>query len=112
MKCRFPALSDLNIPIISNKRAFFDQKKWHNAGLQLRRAISIQAKGTRLLEKHAIAPSAARLCYVAQREETSSCIKQIVAAPLSTEMRKTKPVNKREQKPNLSQQRAFQTAFA
>ncbi|HUC20424.1 MAG TPA: hypothetical protein VMR98_02935, partial [Candidatus Polarisedimenticolaceae bacterium] len=34
-----------------------------NAGLQLRRAISIQAEGIRLLEDHAIAPSAARLCY-------------------------------------------------
>ena len=36
-----------------------------NAGLQLRRAISIQAEGKKLLEKHAIAPSAARLCYAA-----------------------------------------------
>jgi hypothetical protein len=36
-----------------------------NAGLQLRRAISIQAEGNKLLEKHAIAPSAARLCCVA-----------------------------------------------
>ena len=36
-----------------------------NDGLQLRRAISIRAEGKRLLEKHAIAPSAARLCYVA-----------------------------------------------
>jgi hypothetical protein len=34
-------------------------------GLQLRRAVSIQAEGTRLLEKHAIAPSAARLCSAA-----------------------------------------------
>jgi hypothetical protein len=33
-----------------------------NDGLQLRRAISIQAEGIRLLKKHAIAPSAARLC--------------------------------------------------
>jgi hypothetical protein len=33
-----------------------------NAGLQLRRASSIQAEGIRLLKKHAIAPSAARLC--------------------------------------------------
>jgi hypothetical protein len=40
-------------------------KKAHNSGLQLRRAISIQAKGTRLLEKYAIAPSAARLCSIA-----------------------------------------------
>jgi hypothetical protein len=36
-----------------------------NAGLQLRRAITIQAEGKKLLEKHAIAPSAARLCYIA-----------------------------------------------
>ena len=33
-----------------------------NAGLQLRRAISTQAEWKRLLEKNAIAPSAARLC--------------------------------------------------
>jgi hypothetical protein len=33
-----------------------------NGGLQLRRAISIQIAKERLLEKHAIAPSAARLC--------------------------------------------------
>jgi hypothetical protein len=38
-----------------------------NAGLQLRRAISIQAEGTKLLEKHAIAPSAARLCSAASQ---------------------------------------------
>jgi len=31
----------------------------------LRRAISIQAEGKVLLEKHAIAPSAARLCWAA-----------------------------------------------
>jgi hypothetical protein len=37
-------------------------KKQSNAGLQLRRAISIQAERKKLLEKHAIAPSAARLC--------------------------------------------------
>jgi hypothetical protein len=36
--------------------------KQSNAALQLRRAISIQAEGKKLLEKHAIAPSAARLC--------------------------------------------------
>src|SRR6266508_1184258 len=35
--------------------------KQPNAGLQLRRALSIQAEGIGLLEKHAIAPSAARL---------------------------------------------------
>ena len=34
-------------------------------GLQLRPAISIQAQGIRLLERHAIAPSAARLCWIA-----------------------------------------------
>ena len=37
-----------------------------NAGLQLRRAISIQAEGKKLLEKHAVAPSAARLCSTAR----------------------------------------------
>jgi len=37
----------------------------HNAGLQLRRAISIQAEGKKLLKKHAVAPSTARLCYTA-----------------------------------------------
>jgi hypothetical protein len=36
-----------------------------NGGLQLRRAISIQVEGKQLLENHAIAPAAARLCYVA-----------------------------------------------
>jgi len=36
-----------------------------NDGLQLRRAISIQANGKRLLKKHAVAPSAARLCWAA-----------------------------------------------
>ncbi len=36
------------------------------AGLQLRRAINIQAEGIRLLEKHATAPSAARLCSAAR----------------------------------------------
>jgi len=37
----------------------------HNAGYQLRRAIGIRAEGKRLLEKHVIAPSAARLCGAA-----------------------------------------------
>jgi hypothetical protein len=41
----------------------FINKKRANDGLQLRRAISIQAEGKKLFEKHAIAPSAARLCY-------------------------------------------------
>jgi len=40
------------------------KEKQSNAGLQLRRAINIQAEGMKSLEKHAIAPSAARLCYV------------------------------------------------
>jgi hypothetical protein len=39
--------------------------KTPNDGLQLRRAISIQAEGKRLLERDAIAPSAARLCSLA-----------------------------------------------
>jgi hypothetical protein len=39
--------------------------KTPNAGLQLRRAISIQAEGMRFLENLAIAPSAARLCWAA-----------------------------------------------
>jgi hypothetical protein len=38
-----------------------------NAGLQLRRAISIQAERKKLLEKHATAPSAARLCYARRK---------------------------------------------
>jgi hypothetical protein len=54
-----------------------------NDGLQLRRAISIRAEGKRLLEKHATAPSAARLCYV---------------APLTgTTLSKSFPINKEEQ---------------
>jgi hypothetical protein len=43
-----------------------------NAGLQLRRAISIQPEGIKLFEKYAIAPSAARLCYVATGAPTIS----------------------------------------
>jgi len=39
-------------------------EKQSNGGLQLRRAISIQAEGARPLEKDAIAPSAARLCWM------------------------------------------------
>ena len=38
-----------------------------NDGLQLRRAISIQAEGMMLLEKHTVAPSAARLCSASRR---------------------------------------------
>jgi hypothetical protein len=48
-----------------------------NAGLQLRRAISIQAEGKRLLEKHAIAPSAARLCWAATHHESRSSLLQV-----------------------------------
>ncbi|MBC8032497.1 MAG: hypothetical protein H7Z16_20605 [Pyrinomonadaceae bacterium] len=43
----------------------FKPEKQSNDGLQLRRAISIQAEGKKLFEKHAIAPSAARLCWAA-----------------------------------------------
>jgi len=39
--------------------------KQHNAGLQ-RRAITIHVEGKKLFEKHAMAPSAARLCYLAR----------------------------------------------
>jgi hypothetical protein len=46
----------------------------HNDGLQLRRAISIQAEGKKLLEKHAIASSAARLCYAAPNESKATAI--------------------------------------
>jgi hypothetical protein len=42
-----------------------------NAGLQLRRAISIQSEGNKLLEKHAIAPSAARLCYAGRCQRST-----------------------------------------
>ena len=38
-----------------------------NVALQLRRAISIRAEWKRLLENHAIAPSAARLCGTSLR---------------------------------------------
>ena len=48
----------------------FSIARQHNGGLQLRRAISIQAEGMKLLEKHAIAPSAARLCYLPTSRET------------------------------------------
>ena len=39
----------------------FSTNPWRNAAVQLRRAISIRAEGIKLLEKHAIGPSAARL---------------------------------------------------
>jgi hypothetical protein len=40
-----------------------------NEGLQLRRANSIQAEGIKLLENHAIAPSAARLCWISRQRK-------------------------------------------
>ena len=43
--------------------------KQHNDCLQLRRADGIRAEGKRLLEKNAIAPSAARLCSTARGQE-------------------------------------------
>ena len=46
----------------SHSFGFFTSDEQPTAGLQLRRAISIQPKRKKLLEKHAIAPSAARLC--------------------------------------------------
>jgi hypothetical protein len=46
-----------------NSSCFLQTRSNPTLGLQLRRAISIQAEGARLLEKHAIAPSAARLCW-------------------------------------------------
>jgi hypothetical protein len=45
-----------------------------NDGLQLRRAISTQAEGKRLLEKHDIAPSAARLCFMKGRQEKKTIL--------------------------------------
>src|SRR6185503_3735386 len=44
-------------------------KEAGNDRLQLRRAISIQAEGKKLLEKHAIAPSAARLCWMRPQQK-------------------------------------------
>jgi hypothetical protein len=41
-----------------------------NDGLQLRRAIGIQAEGIRVLDENATAPSAARLCWVPPLEFT------------------------------------------
>jgi len=51
-------LSDPTVhpPFIKTLSDSFSTKR-DNAGLQLRRAISIQAKWKRLLEKHATAPS-------------------------------------------------------
>jgi hypothetical protein len=47
---------------INRFHIWIQNRKLSNDGLQLRRAISIQAEATRLLEKYAIAPLAARLC--------------------------------------------------
>jgi hypothetical protein len=47
-----------------------------NDGLQLRRAISIQAEGMKLLEKHAIAPSAARLCWAEQGQDGAAYVQR------------------------------------
>jgi hypothetical protein len=49
-----------------------DAGKTPNDGLQLRRAILIQAEGIKLLEKDAVAPSAARLCEAAYSMYRSS----------------------------------------
>jgi hypothetical protein len=48
--------------------AMFSCEEWKppNDCLQLRRPISIQAAMKKLLEKEAIAPSAARLCWMAR----------------------------------------------
>ena len=46
-------------------RSVRDTVERPNAGLQRRRASGIQAEGKKLLEKQAIAPSAARLCWAA-----------------------------------------------
>jgi hypothetical protein len=48
--------------VVFSVRRFNEQPK---AGLQLRRAISIQAEREKLLEEHAIASSAAWLCWAA-----------------------------------------------
>jgi hypothetical protein len=42
------------------------QPEQPNAGLQLQRVNSIQPNETNLLEKHAVVPSAAKLCYAAR----------------------------------------------
>jgi hypothetical protein len=43
-------------------------------GLQLRRAISTQAEGKKLFDKHAFAPSAARLCFMKGRQEKKTIL--------------------------------------
>jgi hypothetical protein len=61
--------------LLSQKLYEFPNTMPPNDGLQLRRAISIQAEGKKLLEKHPIAPSAARLCYAAGEEDDSTKFK-------------------------------------
>ena len=69
-------------------------EKTPNDGLQLRRAISIRADGAMLLEKHAIAPSAARLCWTASYKErdyfTTSSRLRIIKTAGATSPSKTK----------------------
>jgi len=52
-----------NRNVDSHSFEFLTADEQHNAAFQLRRAISIPAKRIRLLEKHAIAPSAASLLF-------------------------------------------------
>ena len=61
-----------------------------NDGLQLRRAISIQAARKRLLEKHAIAPSAARRCSASLSFENSSDI--VCTLNIARDTTSTKPL--------------------
>jgi hypothetical protein len=73
LSCPFNESLNVNhstLRISDNSEFFFRQRSGRfqsqatqdNDCLQLRRAISIQAERKKLLEKHAIAPSAARLC--------------------------------------------------
>jgi hypothetical protein len=67
-------------------------QKPYNAGLQLRRAISIQAEGIKLLEKHAIAPSAARLGYIARYRSIATLIKDRAEPATLTELKYRIPI--------------------
>src|SRR5258705_2544769 len=75
--------------MVSIKRDFMVPSKWNapNDCLQLRRAISIQAEGTRLLEKHAVAPSAAstyrltRFLFLFCKPACSAAMKTGLGAP-------------------------------
>jgi len=70
---------DINISHADYENKFQSsmQRKPHNDCLQLRRTISIQDKGKKLLERHAIAPSAARLCWAAARRKQTVCHNQL-----------------------------------